>query len=122
METFVKAHLTGGADKDLGEMLNETNTGFASGKLTRTQLLSWIVSSFRRRHFEKEREQIRADHFDKVAHLNSIIKQVKDAAAKGQEVDIEKLLSPLKIKKPISGLPNRSSKENDEAELTKKGK
>ena len=100
METFAKAILTGEADQDLAQMMKETNNGFTSGRLTKTQLLSWIVRSFRQKHFEKEMEQIRAEHFDKIAHLTSVIKAMKEAAAKGQEIEIDTLLSPLKTKKP----------------------
>lgn len=100
METFAKAVLTGDADRDLTSMVNEANDGFSSGKVTKNQLLSWIVRSFRRKQFEKEKEQIRAEHFDKVAHLTSVIKAIKEAAAKGQEVEIDELLSPLKTRKP----------------------
>lgn len=99
METFAKANLTGEADRDLASMVQETNDGFSSGKVTKNQLLSWIVQSFRRKHFEKEKEQIRAEHFDKIAHLTSVIKAIKEAEAKGESVEIDDLLSPLKAKK-----------------------
>ena len=99
METFAKAVLTGEADRDLAAMVNETNDGFSSGKVTKNQLLSWIVQSFRRKQFEKEREQIRADHFDKVAHLTSVIRAIKEAEAKGEVLEIDDLLLPLKTRK-----------------------
>lgn len=99
METFAKANLTGEADRDLASMVKETNDGFSSGKVTKNQLLSWIVCSFRRKQFEKEKEQIRAEHFDKIAHLTSVIKAIKEAEAKGEMVEIDELLSPLKTRK-----------------------
>ncbi len=102
METFAKANITGEADRDLASMVQETNDGFSSGKVTKNQLLSWIVRSFRRKHFEKEKEQIRTEHFDKIAHLTSVIKAIKDAKAKGESVEIDDLLSPLKGRKSAS--------------------
>ena len=71
METFAKAVLTSDADRDLALMVKKTNDGFTSGKLTKNQLLSWIVCSFRRKYFEREKEQIRAEHFDKIATAKS---------------------------------------------------
>ena len=99
METFAKANLTSEADRELASMVQETNDGFSSGKVTKNQLLSWIVQSFRRKHFEKEKEQIRAEHFDKIAHLTSVIKAIKEAEAKGVSVEIDDLLSPLKTRR-----------------------
>lgn len=99
METFAKAVLTSEADRDLAQMMKETNDGFSSGRVTKNQLLSWIVQSFRRKHFEKEMEQIRAEHFDKIAHLNSVIRAIKEATAKGQEIEMDELLSPLRTKR-----------------------
>ncbi len=99
MDTFAKVHLTSEADKDLSQMVKETNDGFTSGRLTKTQMLSWIVRNFRRKHFEKEKEQIRAEHFDKIAHLTSVIKAMKEAEAQGKDIEIDELLSPLKTRK-----------------------
>lgn len=99
MGTFAKAVLTSEADQDLAQMVKETNNGFTSGKLTKNQLLSWIVCSFRRKYFDKEMGQIRAEHFDKIAHLTAVIRAMKEAEAKGEEIEIDALLSPLKEKK-----------------------
>lgn len=100
METFAKAVLTSEADRDLASMVKETNEGFSSGRVSKNQLLSWIVCHFRRKQFEKEKEQIRAEHFNKIAHLTSVIKAIREAEAQGKEIEMDELLSPLKIKKP----------------------
>lgn len=99
MDKLATAHLTTEADHELVQMVRECNDGFTSGKVTKTQMLSWIVRNFRRKHSEKEMEQIRADHFDKIAHLTSVIKAIKAAEAQGQKIEIDELLSPLKTKK-----------------------
>lgn len=111
METFAKAVLTSEADRDLVSMVKETNNGFSSGRVTKNQLLSWIVRSFRRKHFDKEMEQIRAEHFDKIAHLNSVIKAIKEAAANGQEIEMDELLSPLKTKRSTVKAPQAKPDE-----------
>ncbi len=84
------------ADRDLEEMVAVVNDGFSSGRVKKGQLASWIVTFFKAAYFAKHVQTIRGDHFDEVAHLNSVIKQIRAAKKSDQTVEMDRLLSPLK--------------------------
>lgn len=99
MESIPKIHLSTEADQVLEEMVRLTNENFLSGRVKKTQLLSWIVLDFHKAQFQKRLEKIRADHFDKIAHLRSVIKNLEEAKRQGKEIRVESLLTPLKRQK-----------------------
>lgn len=98
MEQIPKIHLSTQADEALDEMLTLTNKDFTSGRVKKTQLLSWIILDFYANRFAASLKKIRADHFDKIAHLRSIIKEIEAAKKQGKQLHMEALLSPLKAK------------------------
>ena len=100
MEQIPKIHLSNQADKALDEMLTLTNKDFSSGRVKKTQLLSWIILDFYANRFAASVKKIRADHFDKITHLRSIIKEIEAAKKQGKQIQMEPLLSPLKAKVP----------------------
>ena len=95
MEPTPKIVISADADQELDAMLKETNDGFTSGRVKKAQLASWIITCFRKNQFQKQVEQIRADHFDEVAHLQAIIKQVRAAKKSATKLELKELLSPL---------------------------
>lgn len=101
------------ADEYLEKMLKETNAGFDSGRVKKTELLSWIITRFYKDSFAKQIKAIRADHFDEVAHLKAIIKQVEAAKKNDEKLQLGKLLEPLKAreKKPQADKPTPTPDE-----------
>jgi hypothetical protein len=53
------------------------------GRVSKNELLSWIVSEFRKAHFKKSLAKIRDDHFDEVLHLEAKIEELKAAKKSG---------------------------------------
>ena len=98
MEQIPKIHLSNQADDALDEMLTLTNKDFTSGRVRKTQLLSWIILDFYASRFAASLKKIRADHFDKIAHLRSVIREMEAAKKQGKQLHMEPLLSPLKAK------------------------
>ena len=96
MEQTPKIVISVSADQCLNEMLKQVNDGFTSGRVKKTQLASWIINHFRQTSFDKQIEKIRYEHFDQIAHLKSIVRQMEEAKRTDGNLELEKLLSPLK--------------------------
>ncbi len=55
------------ADQVLDRMVIQVNDGFTGGKISKTDLASWIIRYFENHDLEGNLEKIRKDHFDQVA-------------------------------------------------------
>lgn len=96
MEQLPKIAITTESEKVLDDMYTRVNKGFSSGRVTKTQLASWILSYFHADAFAKQLDKIRADYFDEIAHLEAVVKQMKQAKKNAESVELDKLLSPLR--------------------------
>lgn len=91
-----KITITKQVEKVLEEMLNRVNEGFDGGRVTRQDLVSWILGYFHRECFPETIEAIRREHFDRIVYLEHVLKQAK-AAKRGGEgaADLDALLQPI---------------------------
>lgn len=105
MDQAPKVHISPTADMDLEAMLTEVNEGFSSGRVKKAQLASWILATFRKKYFAKHIKRIRADHFDQIAHLKAIVRQMEEAKRTDADVEIGRLLQPLKRSGPKAKKP-----------------
>lgn len=103
-----KIVITAAADQDLEEMKNIVNEDKAS-RVTKTELVSWIVSFFKSAYFSKHLQTIRADHFDEIAHMEEVIKKMKAARTAGGSVEVGGLLAPV-LQRQKGGLGNASKR------------
>lgn len=62
----------------LGNIVDRVNDGFTGGKVNRTQMANWILLRFNSELNEAHIKEIRAEHFDEVAMLESILRQAKE--------------------------------------------
>ena len=84
------------ADQALDRILEKVNTGFTGGRVTKVDLTSWLILYFESQSFEDCVEKIRRDHFDHVAYLESVVKEMKQARKSGLAMpDISALLAPV---------------------------
>jgi len=81
----------------LNDMVAKTNDGFTGGRLTKHDQLSWIVTCFAENYFERNVDRIRQDHFDRLTHLENLLKRVK----KGRHLGTEDQDAELKLKQMI---------------------
>ena len=88
--------VTESANQDLTAMLEEVNKNFTQGKVTKTKLLSWIISDFYKSYFQKSISKIQKESVDSVSQLKSLLEKVRKAKRQGQEIDIQKYLSQYK--------------------------
>lgn len=91
-----KILVTQEADQLLEQMIKAVNQDFSSGRVKKTQLASWILTTFYERSFTKEINRIRAAHFDRIAHLKALVKKLEAADGTDAEIELNRLLLPLK--------------------------
>ncbi len=81
------AKITGSVEMEqaLDRMVKAVNDGFSGGRVTRHDLVSWTVLYFEQECFQTCIEQLRQDHFDQVAHLESVLRLAKEARRSGAD-------------------------------------
>jgi type IV secretory pathway VirD2 relaxase len=86
MEQLQKVSIAPDAEQALEEMFQLANKDFKSGKVTKANLVSWLILNFHKSHFKKSLKKIRDDHFDQIAHLKSVVKDMEEAKKSGRSV------------------------------------
>lgn len=114
-----KVTLSVDSDALLDRIIVQTNDGFTGGRLTKQDGLSWIVRYFFENQFERNIDRLRTDHFDRVTHVDNLLKRIKQARHKGaQDEEAELQLKQMVegAEKPRERQP-RLSKVRDEADV-----
>ena len=60
-------------------IIDKVNDGFNGGRVNQTEIANWIILRFQSELDESQIKEIRAEHFDEVAMLESILKQAKES-------------------------------------------
>ena len=119
MDQQPKVAISVEADKYLEEMKNSVNEGYSSGKVTKSQLATWIIGQFWLNLTTKQIERVRADHFDEVAHLENVVERLKEARKTNASIPMQDLLAPV-LQKQIASTQKAKKKNanatNDETE------
>lgn len=118
MEQLPKVAISTDAEKYLEEMRKTVNEGFSSGRVTKGQLASWIIANTWSSLTTKTVEKIRADHFDEIAHLESVVKQLREARESNASVAVQELLTPILQRQranPSGPLARKKPKEEPDA-------
>jgi len=63
----------------LKAITDRVNDGFNGGRVNQTEITNWIISRFQSELDETQIREIRAEHFDEVAMLESVLKQAKES-------------------------------------------
>ncbi len=63
----------------LKAITDRVNDGFNGGRVNQTEIANWIISRFQAELDEAQIKEIRAEHFDEVAMLESVLKQAKES-------------------------------------------
>lgn len=63
----------------LKAMVDRVNDGFNGGRVNQTEIANWIISRFQSEIDEAQVKEIRAEHFDEVAMLESLLRQAKQS-------------------------------------------
>lgn len=67
------------AQAALKTVTDRINDGFSGGKVGQSEIANWILLRFQSDLDEAQIKEIRAEHFDEVAMLESILKQAKES-------------------------------------------
>jgi hypothetical protein len=114
-----KITVTAEAERMLDEMVRDVNNGFSGGRVTRQDVATWLVRYFHGNALAQCLEEIRSDHFDQLAHLETLLKQAKKARRSGADaVAIASILSGASTA-PVRDVRKRSKKiESIEQQLS----
>ena len=84
------------SDQAVDRMPLRVNESFTGGRVTKVDLVSWILLHFETHALDNSIEKIRKDHFDQVAYLESVIKEIKQARKTDSKTpDLSSLLYPI---------------------------
>lgn len=80
-EEFVKVTISRKAEQIVMDLLAKVNDGFEGGRVTRQDLMSWILEKFAEGCGEPEVRAIRVDHFDEITILELCLKKSKQTGS-----------------------------------------
>ncbi len=76
-EDIARISISKSAENTLVSILESVNDGFNGGRVNRHQLASWIVHKFGESLSDEDIKLIRQDHFNEVAMLEAMVRQIK---------------------------------------------
>lgn len=79
--------VSGEANKALDTVIAKVNAEWEAGKISKPQMVSWIIQRFSAKVSDKDIQEIRAAHFDKVAYLEGLLKKAKESGQVPTELD-----------------------------------
>ncbi len=118
---LAKIAITTEADQALEAMLSKVNEGFRGGRVGEQELASWaIIMQLAGSGIDGCLEAIRAAHFDDVAYLGAVVKELRSARRAGGSVDVRAMLAPLVAApdQPGRGSRSRKAQATDAAAVT----
>jgi fatty acid/phospholipid biosynthesis enzyme len=102
------------ADEVLIKMVDVVNDGFNGGRVTKHEMLSWLILKFEKSIFKDLIDEIRNDHFDQLAYLEAVLKEAKRARRQGlAPVDLSSTLSAA----TLGGRANVAQKRTKKPQL-----
>ncbi len=78
-QNLSKIAVTTLADQALTSAQERVNTGFEGGRVTKTDLASWLIIQATSSLDETTVEEIRRTHFNQLAYLETLVKKLKVA-------------------------------------------
>jgi len=77
-EEILRMTVSKQGERALVDVMEKVNENFNGGKVSKVQLINWILKRFKDDLDESMVREIRADHFDEVAVLESLLRKVKE--------------------------------------------
>ena len=74
------------ANLAVDDLIGKVNSGFDGGKVTRPQLVSWVLCKFGQTMSEPDIQEIRAAHFDRIAYFEALLKRAKETGVMPPEL------------------------------------
>lgn len=98
-EAVLRLSVSQSAERCLVSVMDRVNDGFAGGRVNRTQVANWIFSKFAKDCSDQDIRDIRAEHFDEVAVLESLLRKAKETGSVPSELR-EILQKELRLDEP----------------------
>ncbi|MCM2279248.1 MAG: hypothetical protein NDJ89_14330 [Oligoflexia bacterium] len=76
-EELYRISVSKAAEEALSSVVDRVNSGFEGGKVNRTQVLNWVLVRYAESCGDAEIREIRAEHFDDIAFLESVLRKAK---------------------------------------------
>jgi hypothetical protein len=71
----------------LDDLINKVNDGFDAGKVTRPQILGWVLRRFAELAGDDEIKELRAAHFDRIAYFEALLRRAKETGVLPPELN-----------------------------------
>lgn len=98
-EAVLRLSVSQGAERCLVSVMDRVNDGFNGGKVNRTQVANWIFNRFAKGCTDQDIRDIRSEHFDEVAVLESLLRKAKETGSVPSELR-EILQKELRLDEP----------------------
>jgi hypothetical protein len=116
-DKVAKITITKESELLLDEMVSKVNDGFTGGKVTRQDVASWVIRYFHGQALAHCLEEIRADHFDQLAHFEALLRQAREAKRSGADAGAIAVI----LGKPNTASPTKEArrrvKKSDDTEV-----
>jgi hypothetical protein len=77
-EEMLRITVSRQGEKALLEIMEQVNDGFVGGKVNKTQMANWVLRRFKDDLDDSMIRDIRADHFDELMVLESILRTARE--------------------------------------------
>lgn len=98
-EAVLRLSVSQGAERCLVSVMDRVNNGFNGGKVNRMQVANWIFDRFAKGCTDQDIRDIRAEHFDEVSVLESLLRKAKETGSVPSELR-EILQKELRLDEP----------------------
>ncbi len=112
-EKIAKTTMSLQAETLLNQMVTKANHDFTGGRVTKHDMLSWIVTCFSENYFDRNLERIHQDHFDRLAHVDHLLKSIKKARSEG----IENSDAELQLKQMVDNMGKSKERQPKQTKL-----
>ncbi len=100
MEKIGKVQISKAADDALEAAVDAVNNGFNGGRVSKSDVATWVILRMVRDRADDIIDPIRKDHFDEVTYLEHVVREMKSAQRTGTGQDTSQLatlLAPLSV-------------------------
>lgn len=97
--------------------IDQVHSQIRGVKLTRSQVVEWLIGSHEERLSANEIKKLEREHFDELKFAEWALRELKAARARGESISLSDLIAspkPTRPEKPTNLDPNSSSKSADQ--------
>lgn len=85
IEDTYRISISRGAEAALVAIVDRVNDGFLGGKVNKAEMANWAITKYSENMVEADVRDIRAENFDEIAVLESLLRKAKESGKVPQE-------------------------------------